>query len=344
MVDVIYANIHAEGHSNNSLFAEKNPSNFYGPTYTFRLIRHLFLTHGVELNTSDLNLGKNISFEIYSEGQKIPYDSLPKFFLAQENPTINLLNRDIEYCHNFSKVFAWDRLIADQQNGIWLMVPNEIKLHEFNSFVDRKMFSCLINANKRFPVASEDDLYEERFAVIEWYQQNAPLDFGLYGRGWDKPKAGFTRKDKFVRRYKRLASQLFGYQPFPSYRGSVIDKGDVYKNSRFAYCYENTKNLENYITEKIFDAMMYGCVPIYWGAQNILDFIPKECFIDRRDFANQASLHQFLKNMPSEVYERYQGAIYDFLRSDKVLPFKAETYASRVVEEIIQDLKLKKIL
>jgi hypothetical protein len=224
------------------------------------------------------------------------------------------------------------------------MVPNEIKLFEFNFFDDRKISSCLINGNKRFPVASEDDLYEERFAVIEWYQRNAPLDFALYGRGWDKPKAGFTRKDKLIRRGKRLASQLFGYKPFPSYRGSVIDKGDIYKNSKFAYCYENTKNLENYITEKIFDAMMYGCVPIYWGAQNIVDFIPKECFIDRRDFSNQQSLYAYLKGMTSEVYKSYQDSIYGFLRSDKILPFKAETYANRVVEEIIQDLKFKKIL
>jgi hypothetical protein len=224
------------------------------------------------------------------------------------------------------------------------MVPNEIKLFEFNFFDDRKISSCLINGNKRFPVASEDDLYEERFAVIEWYQRNAPLDFALYGRGWDKPKAGFTRKDKLIRRGKRLASQLFGYKPFPSYRGSVIDKGDIYKNSKFAYCYENTKNLENYITEKIFDAMMYGCVPIYWGAQYIVDFIPKECFIDRRDFSNQQSLYAYLKGMTSEVYKSYQDSIYGFLRSDKILPFKAETYANRVVEEIIQDLKFKKIL
>ncbi len=341
---MIYANILAPGHLKNSIFSENDPIAFYGPTYTSRLIRQKFLNYSVELNTPDLNVGNSISFEVVIEGQKNVQGNVARYLIAQENPTINLLNQDLEYCKNFRKVFAWDRRVADQPNGVQLMVPNQIKLFEFNSFVDRKIFSCLINANKRFPIASEDDLYEERFAVIEWYQQNAPLHFGLYGRGWDKPKAGFTRKDKFVRRYKRLASQLFGYQPFPSYRGPVIDKGDVYKNSRFAYCYENTKNLENYITEKIFDAMMYGCVPIYWGAQNIADFIPKECFIDRRDFANQVSLHQFLKNMPSEVYERYQGAIYDFLRSDKVLPFKAETYASRVVEEIIQDLKLKKIL
>lgn len=341
---MIYANIHAEGHSRNSLFSEIDPANFYGPTYTFRLLRAHFLKHGIDLNTADLNLDKPVAFEIYSEGQVLSCNDLPKFFLAQENPTINLLNQDIQYCQQFAKVFAWDLRVADQPNGVWLMVPNEIKLFEFNSYADREIFSCLINGNKRFPIASEDDLYEERFAVIEWHQKNAPDDFSLYGRGWDKPKAAFTRKDKLVRRAKRLATQLFGYRPFSSYKGSVVDKGDIYKNSKFAYCYENTKNLENYITEKIFDAMMYGCVPIYWGAQNILDFIPKECFIDRRDFADQASLHQYLKNMSEEAYEAYQIAIYNFLRGDKVLPFKSETYAQRVVEEIIQDLKLKQIL
>lgn len=341
---MIYANILAPGHLKNSIFSENDPTSFYGPTYTSRLIRKIFLDYFVELNTPDLNVDNVVSFEIVIEGQINEQGNTARYLTAQENPTINLLNQDIEYCQNFSKVFAWDWRVANQPNGVWLMVPNEIKLFEFNCYSDREIFSCLINGNKRFPIYSEDDLYEERFAVIDWYQRNAPSDFALYGRGWDKPKAGITRKEKLVRRGKRLASQLFGYQPFPSYRGAVIDKGDVYKNSKFAYCYENTKNLENYITEKIFDAMMYGCVPIYWGAQNVLDFIPKECFIDRRDFSSQQSLHGYLKGMTDNVYQTYQDSIYEFLRSDKILPFKAETYAARVVDEIILDLKSKNLL
>lgn len=341
---MIYSTILAPGHVKNSIFSEADPTAFYGPTYTSRLIKKKFLEHGVEINTADLSVNKNISFELVIEGQIAEKGNAHRYLIAQENPTINLLNQDVHYCSQFAKVFAWDRRVADQPNGVLLMVPNEIKLFEFSSYVEREIFSCLINGNKRFPVSSEDDLYEERFAVIDWYQKYAPDDFSLYGRGWDKPKAAFTRKDKLVRRAKRLATQLFGYQPFPSYKGSVIDKADVYNNSKFVYCYENTKNLENYITEKIFDAMMYGAVPIYWGAQNILDFIPKECFIDRREFNDQMSLHQYLKNMSAEVYETYQLAIYNFLRGDKILPFKAETYANRVVEEIILDLKFKKIL
>lgn len=341
---MIYSNILAPGHVKNSIFSETDPTAFYGPTYTSRLIRKKLLEHGIEINTADLSVNKNISFELVIEGQIAEQGNAHRYLIAQENPTINLLNQDVDYCSQFAKVFAWDRRVADQPNGVLLMVPNEIKLFEFSSYIDREVFSCLINGNKRFPVSSEDDLYEERFAVIDWYQKHAPDDFSLYGRGWDKPKAAFTRKGRLVRRIKRLATQLFGYRPFPSYKGSVLDKGDVYSNSKFAYCYENTKNLENYITEKIFDAMMYGCVPIYWGAQNVLDFIPKECFIDRRDFPNQASLHQYLKNMPQEVYWGYQVAIYNFLRSDKVFPFRSETYAQRVVDEIIKDLQTKNIL
>lgn len=338
------ANVYAPGYSNNALFSEVDPINFYGPTYTYRLVKNYFSIRGVEINTVDINHGRKIDFEIYIEGQPITDNQLPKYFIAQENPNINFLNNDFCYAKKFEKVFTWNRNILDVSNGVLLMVPFEVRYFDFTSYADRSNLTCLINSNKRFSVTSEDDLYEERFSVIDWYQKNAPDDFSLYGRGWGKPKAAFTRKDKLVRRAKRLATQIFGYRPFPSYKGSVIDKGDVYSNSKFAYCYENTKNLENYITEKIFDAMMYGCVPIYWGAQNILDFVPKECFIDRRDFDNQASLHQYLKNMSQEAYEAYQVAIYNFLRSDKVLPFKSETYAQRVVDEIIKDLQLKKIL
>jgi len=341
---MIVGNVYSADHLKNSLFSEKDPIDFYGPTYTYRLVRNYFKSRSIEINTADLNKNCKVDFELYIEGQAINENTLPKYFIAQENPNINFLNNDPYYSSNFSKVFTWNKKIANRDCDVLLMIPFQVQLFDFPSYENRDFFSCLINGNKRFPIYSEDDLYEERFAVIDWYQRNAPLDFALYGRGWEKPKAAFTPKDKVVRRFKRLATQLFGYRPFPSYRGTVIDKGDVYRNSKFAYCYENTKNLENYITEKIFDAMMYGCVPIYWGAQNVLDFIPKDCFIDRRNFDSQNSLHDYLKSMTSKVYQAYQDSIYEFLRSDKILPFKAETYATRVVDEIIQDLQAKKLL
>lgn len=31
---------------------------------------------------------------------------------------------------------------------------------------------------------------------------------------------------------------------------------------------------QDYVTEKVYDAFVAGCVPIYWGAANIAHFIP----------------------------------------------------------------------
>ena len=40
------------------------------------------------------------------------------------------------------------------------------------------------------------------------------------------------------------------------------------------------RNVNGYVTEKIFDAFKAGCVPVYWGAENITKYVPAECFID----------------------------------------------------------------
>jgi len=329
-----YANIIAAGHQNNSQFALVDSAHKYGSTHLMRVLRDVFLKKGIEINTPDVNFGKPISFEIYVEGQTLGENSYPKYLLALENPFINTLNTDLEYCKQFDHVFSWNPRLAGLPNFTLLMVPNELRTMPFKGFEERPIFSSLINANKRFPKPIPDDLYKERLITIKWYETHHPEDFYLYGLGWEKPSPAFTKVEKFYRRITRLRTQLYGYKPFPSFCGSVEDKASVYSVSKFAFCYENTKNLENYITEKIFDAIMAGCVPIYWGANNVSDFIPKECFIDRGLFANNVELHAFLKSIDAEKYLEYQTAIQQFLQGSSIEIFKTEGYVNRLVNAI----------
>ncbi|KAB7887432.1 hypothetical protein GBG19_10625 [Poseidonibacter ostreae] len=67
-------------------------------------------------------------------------------------------------------------------------------------------------------------------------------------------------------------------------------------------CYENARDIPGYITEKIFDSFFAGCVPVYLGADNITEHIPKECFIDKREFDTYEKLYKYLKNMSDEEY------------------------------------------
>jgi hypothetical protein len=47
-----------------------------------------------------------------------------------------------------------------------------------------------------------------------------------------------------------------------------------------------------WITEKIFDCMRADCVPVYWGASNVLDYVDPEAFVDRRRFASNSELER----------------------------------------------------
>lgn len=333
------ASIYAEGHSNNSLFASADPTHTYAPTYTPRLLKEAFSKCGIQLNTADLNEQKQVALELYVEGQTFTSSNVPKYLIATENPHINSLNCDASYCAQFRKVFSWNPKIANLPNGVLVMVPNEIVVKPTPTFEQRPLLVALVNANKRFPKHLDGDLYDERVKLIRWYERHQAQCFGLFGRGWDKPSPAFSSAEKLIRRIHRLRTQLYGYRPFPSYRGAIGSKFEAYGIAKFGICYENTKDVPNYVTEKIFDCMMEGCVPVYWGANNVLDYIPKGCFIDRRDFASTAQLHDSLIGMDEATYAQYQANMTQFLIGSQVEPFSAETFATRVASAIVKDLE-----
>jgi hypothetical protein len=332
---MIYANIHAAGHRDNSMFAAEDSVHRFNPTYMPRLLREAFLRQGIELNTPDVNKGRAVAFDLFLEGKEFVEDGIPKYLIAQENPHINRLNEDREYCKRFRKVFAWDKRLHDLPNVIPIMVPNRLEFGTFPSFAERDIFSCLINANKAFREPLPNDLYQERVKTIRWYERNAPGYFELYGLGWQKPAPAYDLWGKLRRSVASLRVKLHGYKPFPSYRGEVRDKACVMRRSKFAYCYENTLGPDNYITEKIFDSFLSGCVPVYWGAENVLEHIPAECFIDRRQFRDTAAVHQHLLAITPEEFEGYQRNIMHFLRNGMAKPFSAEYFAATVASHLV---------
>jgi hypothetical protein len=56
-----FSSIYSSGQSNNAFFADNYPTHTYAPTYTSRLLRSDLIKHGIEMNTADLNLGKEVS-------------------------------------------------------------------------------------------------------------------------------------------------------------------------------------------------------------------------------------------------------------------------------------------
>jgi hypothetical protein len=335
---MILGSVFAEGHANNSLFQEADPTHRFNPTFTNRILREEFRKKGVEINTADVNAKRPVDFELHFEGRVLQPGRVPRFLIALENPYINTLNADAEYFGGFRRVFTWNPRFAALPNVTEIDCPNHFVIPRWSGYDEREIFSCLINANKRFKTEPPNDLYVERVAVIRWYEQNAPRHFELYGMGWNKPRHESGMIGRVKRRAQRLATQMFGYRPFPSWKGEVADKSSVLLRAKFAYCYENIYGLTGYVTEKIFDALMNGCVPVYLGADDIRSRIAPECFIDRRDFRDTAAVHAHLLSISANEYARKQQAIREFLGSKSTERYSSEYFVRTIVEEVTAEM------
>ena len=79
-------------------------------------------------------------------------------------------------------------------------------------------------------------------------------------------------------------------------------------------CFENNF-LPGWLTEKLFDNLRVGTIPIYWGATDIAALVPPECYIDMRDFAGYPELKAYLKSLDRKKIMAYREAGRAFLES-----------------------------
>jgi len=146
------------------------------------------------------------------------------------------------------------------------------------------------------------EMYVDRIEAIRYFADHP--GFKLYGLDWDKPIPGFGLK------YRDAVRQAYAGIIPPS----VQSKRQVIGGFRFALCFENC-SFPGYITEKILDCFLAGCIPVYWGAPDITDFIPAETFIDFRRFGSFAKLNQYLADLPECEALRYLESARAFLAS-----------------------------
>ena len=84
-------------------------------------------------------------------------------------------------------------------------------------------------------------------------------------------------------------------------------KMDTMAEYKFTISFENAIE-RDYVTEKFFDPLIAGSVPIYLGAPNIGDFAPGDkCFIDASDWDSPESLARYILTVSNdqELYQSY---------------------------------------
>ncbi|QSF50256.1 glycosyltransferase family 10 [Thermosynechococcus sp. GLH187] len=305
-----------------------------GLTQPWVALREGFRAQGVELVGLD-ECCHDPDFELHLNVQA-PRSKSPKFVILAEHPLIYPANGQRFLLRRYQSVFTWNPDLAIKQ-AQQIQLPHPFKITGgVDGYGQRPQLVVLINSNKALAWwAPSQDLYRERVRAIRWFERHAPQDFALYGHGWNHSAQQPVVGDIIHALEKRWIHRPL--PPFPSWRGIVPTKSEVLRQSRFSIVYENAI-FRGYITEKIFDAFCAGNVPIYWGAPDITDYIPKACFIDRREFSSYDSLYNFLKTMPEEIYKGYQQAIWNFLHSPQAQRFSIAHFVQTIVHGILDQV------
>lgn len=205
----------------------------------------------------------------------------------------------------FPYIMTWNDEWVDQRTVFKRTIPYYFEDHrEPVPWESRKLLTS-ISGNKKS--TDRNELYSERERVISYFEKNEKEQFDFYGTGWNRER-------------------------HPAYGGTVVSKAEVMKKYKFAICFENSRNLPGYITEKILDCFTSGIVPVYAGAPNVKHYIPEEAFINYFRFESLDELDRFLNNITEEEYQKYLQAADAFLKSPGVEIFTGRKYAECVYE------------
>lgn len=318
-------------YQNNILF-DKNQTEIFVRDNSFDkyyILYEIFKQNRCEIATNDINTIEDSDVVIYNDlPSKLPKEKniYKSYLIMNESQLVRPDNFDISKHKYFNKIFTWNDDLVDNKKyfkfNYSFNIPKEIP----KNFKKPKL-CCLIVGNKDSNYPNE--LYNERKKLIRWFEKKHNMDFDLFGVGWNEY---IFKGIKLIRAFnripiaKKIMFQYFG-EYYPSYKGKVVNKFDTMQKYKFAICYENVKEIPGYITEKILDAMFAGCVPIYWGANNITEHIPKNSFIDKRKFSTYEELYKYIHNMKEYQYLEYLKNAEVFLNSEKGYKFSAKSNA-----------------
>jgi len=148
-----------------------------------------------------------------------------------------------------SRNLSWITTDKGRLNGLygkfrrWLL-SNDWKIHEYKD---------LPIVPRRINYLNKDlDGHIMRMGFLNKLKENRFAELDLYGRG--------------------------AFDDIDFYKGEIENKYDGLKNYRYSLAFENCKG-KNYFSEKIVDALLSWAMPIYWGCENLSEFLPQRSYV-----------------------------------------------------------------
>jgi hypothetical protein len=191
---------------------------------------------------------------------------------------------------------------ASKLRQLYWPQPRHSVISEYWERQDRQQRIVVINGN-HLPRPVPNELYSKRIEAMAGLARFGVVD--LYGRGWHK---WWSRASMWWPYWKNRRTLM------SIYHGACDSKYEVLSRYAFSLCFENMA-MQGYVTEKIFDCLYAGTVPIYLGATDIARLIPPETYIDCRQFASWQELYAAVNTFSVAQIKQIREAGRAFIES-----------------------------
>ena len=313
----------------NNLFSRDKKIDRDKRLYSWRYLRKYCAKKNIILNTVDFyhengdGLPDDLVFVSFNHREDIENihksEKFQRKILFQFEPPVvhpNVYDNIEQISKIYDKLYFTSIVKCPKCNFFIIPRPFNNVIEDYWNNSKRK-FLTMINANKK-PRSKHQELYSERLTALRYFSRSNEIDF--YGVGWD-------RRPYFPYWFYHRAIQNV-------YKGPVELKHRTLSKYKFAIAFENTI-APGYLTEKMLDCFYVGTVPIYLGAPDIDKYIPKNCFIDMREFNNYDKLKSYLKALTKQDINDFRENIYKFIHSKKYEPFTIKYFTKLFIKAIL---------
>ena len=249
--------------------------------------------------------------------------------------------------------FLFDKVLINCEDNINQFMSYKISTFSYPSIPSRDIIkankSKILNSKRRnklvfissFKVAlSHHGSYIFRYKLVRDLLVYKKF-FKLFGFGWDQVPLPFNIigiafivripfLEKLVKKIMSLYFKPLGNYSIAPFKAKTLEKYD------FALAIEPTVSKFNSICEKIFDPMLSGTIPLYYG-QKILRKIPRNTYIRINKKDSVDKIIKTLKNLSEKEKSKYRENIFNFLNSKKADAYRSSSYAELIVNAILKN-------
>jgi hypothetical protein len=165
----------------------------------------------------------------------------------------------------------------------------------------------------------------------------------LFGQGWNM---GFAEKLKHYLsnlwialksgQLPRFSGGRYFFRKYGNWKGAPADKREIGKFYKFALVIEHSKE---FITEKFFDALFSGCIPIYVGPKLEEFGFPNSLYVQAED--NLDSIELAIESAKKINYIEWGVTKDEWLSRVKIKDtWSADSVNSRIASEIKRFVRL----